>query len=270
MKTIMISLSLLSNIMPNTAAKIYAYLFQSPRRNNKSRSGTTDSRNYSVKVHNGIAYHCWNESGDKTILFMHGWEGHSHNFKPIILKLVDSGYRVVSIDGPGHGRSQGSRANPFLFAKTIQEAALFFGGPYALVGHSMGAVSAAYIASLKVVQPSKLILVAAPANLEGVLSRFCQFVGMSKKSSYFFFNEMKKQTGHAAQEVNPVRLGEGLSDIEGLILHCRDDKEVPYNDSLELSKYWKNGSLITLEYLGHRRILKDDSVNETIYNFINV
>ncbi len=48
--------------------------------------------------------------------------------------------------------------------------------------------------------------------------------------------------------------------IEGLVVHDRADREVPFEHGLELSRNWPGAELFTIEGLGHRRILKAPEV----------
>ncbi|MDH5778677.1 MAG: hypothetical protein OEZ33_10720, partial [Gammaproteobacteria bacterium] len=47
-----------------------------------------------------------------------------------------------------------------------------------------------------------------------------------------------------------------------------DDKEVPYELSEGLAAAWPDAQLHLTEKLGHRRILRSDSVLNTVVNFI--
>ena len=47
-----------------------------------------------------------------------------------------------------------------------------------------------------------------------------------------------------------------------LVIHCRDDLEVPVADGRAISQVWPGASLVETNGLGHRRILRDgDSVS---------
>lgn len=73
-----------------------------------------------------------------TVLLMHGWEGRPTQFAALIETLVQAGHTVVSLEGPGHGRSPGEQANVVLFARALLEAAAELPPLRAVIGHSMG------------------------------------------------------------------------------------------------------------------------------------
>lgn len=76
-----------------------------------------------------------------TVLLMHGWEGRPTQFAALIETLVQAGHTVVSLEGPGHGRSPGEQANVVLFARALLEAAAELPPLRAVIGHSMGGAS---------------------------------------------------------------------------------------------------------------------------------
>jgi pimeloyl-ACP methyl ester carboxylesterase len=54
---------------------------------------------------------------------------------------------------------------------------------------------------------------------------------------------------------------------ELLVVHDRDDREVPYEDGEETASRWPGARLVTTTGLGHRRILGDRDVVETVAAF---
>jgi hypothetical protein len=64
---------------------------------------------------------------------------------------------------------------------------------------------------------------------------------------------------------NPANLFKEINS-EILIVHDIHDPTIPYIDSKELSNEFQNVSLHTTEGLGHKRILTDESVVDSIVN----
>ena len=44
-----------------------------------------------------------------------------------------------------------------------------------------------------------------------------------------------------------------------LLLHDREDEEIPYAESEEIAATWPGARLVTTSGLGHRKILKDEA-----------
>jgi pimeloyl-ACP methyl ester carboxylesterase len=80
--------------------------------------------------------------GSKTIVFVHGWTCDATSWAGQVSALAE-GYRVVTLDLPGHGRSEAPAQADFsmdLFAKAVEAVRAEVGADkVVLVGHSMGA-----------------------------------------------------------------------------------------------------------------------------------
>ena len=56
--------------------------------------------------------------------------------------------------------------------------------------------------------------------------------------------------------------------LPGLIIHCKDDQDTPFEAAQEIHQNWKNSTLVFTKKLGHRRILKDKEFAQTIIDFL--
>ena len=56
--------------------------------------------------------------------------------------------------------------------------------------------------------------------------------------------------------------------VPALIVHDRDDREVPFHDAERLTARWPGAHFYPTEGLGHRRILKDDDVIRRAVEFV--
>jgi pimeloyl-ACP methyl ester carboxylesterase len=81
-------------------------------------------------------------NGPKTIVFVHGWTCDASSWDGQVPEFA-KGYRVVTLDLPGHGQSEAPGADAFsmkLFADAVEAVRAEVGaGKIVLVGHSMGA-----------------------------------------------------------------------------------------------------------------------------------
>lgn len=103
-------------------------------------------------------------SGKNTIVLLHGWGDSRQTFEFLEKELVNT-YTVISLDLPGFGKSQApdtawdladyaSIVSKFLQKLNIREV-------YALVGHSNGGALAIFASGTGVINPDKLVLIAA-------------------------------------------------------------------------------------------------------------
>lgn len=107
------------------------------------------------------------------IILIHGAWGNASGWARIVPLLTAAGHRVEALDLPGHGRSPvppNSVGQPEYVAAV--EAALLAGPPAMLVGHSMGGIVIAQVASRQPKHVTACVFVAAllPRDGEGLLS----------------------------------------------------------------------------------------------------
>ncbi|WP_051038907.1 hypothetical protein [Chamaesiphon minutus] len=57
--------------------------------------------------------------------------------------------------------------------------------------------------------------------------------------------------------------------IPAILFHDRRDREVAFEESLHVSQIWATARLIETSGLGHRRILRDESVIAQTVDFMN-
>ena len=58
--------------------------------------------------------------------------------------------------------------------------------------------------------------------------------------------------------------------IPMLLVHDRDDLEIPFEHALKIQQTLRNAELIATSGLGHRRILKDPAVIDQISRFAHL
>lgn len=102
-------------------------------------------------------------SGEKTILFLHGWADPSETFNKLIAELGNA-YSIVTIDLAGFGHSQHPH-KPWdvpdysnYVAKFIKKLNI---EPYAVIGHSNGGAIAMNSVASRLIKPMRLILLAS-------------------------------------------------------------------------------------------------------------
>jgi len=102
-----------------------------------AKTQTIAFENYQIQ-----AYH-WGEA-DKKILIVHGWEGMSADFKGIITELTNSGFSVMAIDLPAHGKSSGKHTHLPMIIRLIEKLIAEHGPFYGIVSHSLGAAASSF------------------------------------------------------------------------------------------------------------------------------
>lgn len=218
-------------------------------------------RRFQVQV-DGKTVQCWQLGHGPGILFVHGWNGRGIQFHPFFNQLTSAGYSAVIFDAPAHGESQGRITNGFEIAETVRELLsqnheLDIQG---IVAHSLGA-SAVIMALSRLDYCPDAVLIAPALKLKEILYDTFDHHGIPKLVYQSMIAEIEVALGYYLNRDNPHLL---VKDIKSklLIVHDREDRTVPYEDSKEVSNKCSNVTLHTTEGLGHKRVLGDRSVVE--------
>lgn len=207
------------------------------------------------------------------VLVTHGWRSRTEFMRAPVEALLAAGYRVYALDFPGHGASSGRRLDLKLAVEAIKAASDWFGPFLAIVGHSFGgavAISAAAgsIRGIAPVATARIVTIASPSVLGDIFAGFGDVVGLGPRSQAAMNAQVEPIAGHPLQD---YRSGQLLArmPIETLVIHAHDDREVgPHHAELVA----RAGSHVTLEWhdgLGHRRILADAGVTQSLVRFVS-
>lgn len=207
-----------------------------------------------------------------TVLVIHGWRSRTEYMRALIEGFRKDGYRVASLDLPGHGQSLGRRLNMVNAVEATRVAADWFGPFKAIVGHSFGgAVAANAIAgSIKGIQPvaaERLVLVAAPSSLPAIFADFSRMLNIGPRSQIAMADRVEKLAGRPLHEFTGDRQL-AQRPVPTLVIHAPDDREVSADHA---TRYAGAGDHVRLHWaggLGHRRILADKGVVERAVGFI--
>ena len=207
-----------------------------------------------------------------TVLVVHGWRSRTEYMRALIEGYRNAGYRVASLDLPGHGQSLGRRLNMVNAVEAVKVAGEWFGPFKAIVGHSFGgAVAANAVAgSVKGVQPvsaERLVLIAAPSSLPAIFADFSRMLNVGPRSQISMADQVKRLSGRPLNEFTGDRqLAE--APVPTLVIHAPDDREVPADHARRYAGAGSHVRLHWAEGLGHRRILADKGVVERAVGFV--
>jgi pimeloyl-ACP methyl ester carboxylesterase len=201
-----------------------------------------------------------------TVLLVHGWAGHRAQMAAMVAPLTAAGFRVVAADMPAHGDSSGKLSSVIHFSNALQELAARFGPLRGLVAHSFGAAAATHALAngLKV---DRVVFIAPPARFDSFWNRFQDALGMSVSVRRRLTADAEAWLGNRFDEVAPITLAPRMT-APLLILHDAGDREVAFEEGLELASKWPGAALHRTEQLGHLRILRDPSSLATAVAFL--
>lgn len=218
------------------------------------------------KIQNRIAAFEWGSPDKPVVLLVHGWSGRGTQMAAFAKPLTESGYRVVAVDGPAHGDSDGQLTHVGDFAQFMIDIQKDLGPFRAVIAHSFGAGCSVLSASrgLKV---EKLVIVAGPSRYERVVQFYLDAIKISERSRKYFLESLANRVKLPVSEMNVGVIGRTLN-LPALIVHDKEDKEVPIIAAEDIKRNWPHAELIVTTGLGHRRILKDPIVVDAVKNFI--
>jgi pimeloyl-ACP methyl ester carboxylesterase len=272
----------LGEIAPDLLAGMAEHLFTTPKRipapprerahvRAAHHSRQTTSVGTLALSHWSAAELPWERPAAQTVLLLHGWQGRGSQLYAFIDPLLQAGYDVVAIDGPGHGRSTGGRADVGTFSIALREVAraLANTGPAvtAVVAHSMGAGAAALAVADGLVVDAA-VLIAPPRSVATVTDDFSTALGLSDKTEQAFKKRLQDRFHPYLWDRVAIDARVAGVSARALIVHDVDDVEVPFARGSAVAAAWPGATLLPTCGLGHRRILRDDAVVEAAVDFI--
>ncbi|AZN99859.1 alpha/beta fold hydrolase [Mesorhizobium sp. M9A.F.Ca.ET.002.03.1.2] len=236
-----------------------------------------EARHHRLKTKNGcVMVHEFRPEPGRvaagTVLVIHGWRSRTEYMRTLIEGYRDAGYKVVSLDLPGHGQSQGRRLTLVSAVEAARLAGEWFGPFVATVGHSFGGAVAAnaVVGSVKNIPPlaaGRLVLIAAPSSLPAIFNDFSRMLGVGPRSQAAMADRVERIAGRPLHEFTGDRQL-ASTPVPTLVIHAPDDREVSADHARlyagagdHVRLYWADG-------LGHRRILADKGVVERAVGFV--
>ncbi|WP_333876140.1 alpha/beta fold hydrolase [Flavobacterium sp.] len=270
-KPILVTTSILKRISPQLTTRFAARLFttpikhKTPKREWHMENNSLTTSLLIPKLNKKIRVYCYGES-KKRVLLVHGWSGRGTQLVKIADMLVNMGYQTVSFDAPAHGKSEGKTTIMTEFIASILELEKQFGPFEFAVGHSLGGMSILN-AIRQNLQVKKAVIIGSGDVILDILEDFVKklklpvnYAGLLKAHFEKKFGEpMENYAAHlAAKEVK----------IPVLIIHDKNDHEVDIKAAYNIHKYLENSKLIITEQLGHRKILGNEKVIDSIKEYL--
>ncbi len=258
----------IGRVAPEVAARWAEGLFCRPPRHeprSRDREFLATGRRYTlVKGEQEIA--AWEWGNGPLVLLLHGWGSRAGRFSTIGPALVEAGFRVVAHDAPAHGLSSGTQAALPLFAESLRTVGAHFGPAAAVVGHSLGG-AAAVLALGDGLRAERAALISAPSNVEVFSHRFARFFGLPARVRELMQRNLEHRFQMAWADVHSDRIARRLAQ-PALILHDRDDTDVPVADAYAITAAWPGARLVVTKGLGHRGVLRSSEVAHHLLEFL--
>ncbi len=207
-------------------------------------------------------------SGNHTILLIHGWNGRSSQMGAFGLALADLGYCAVAVDLPGHGKTPGSKTNMYDMAMAIEAVAQSYENVRGIITHSFGAFPVAWLLR-EGLSVDRIVCIAAPSNMAYLMDKFCEAMHISSLVQEKLRQLVEKKFGREVWNDVSADYNMAKLIVPGLIIHDKDDPDVPCAHAQILANAWSGSQLYLTTGLGHRKILRDPIVIKKAIDYVS-
>jgi pimeloyl-ACP methyl ester carboxylesterase len=211
-----------------------------------------------------VAVYRW--GAGPVIVFVHGWSGRATQVAAFVEPLSVAGYCVIAFDAPAHGKTPGSRTNILEFAAALQVIAANHGPLHGVIAHSFGGMALAY-ALQQGVDAGRVVCLGSPARLEFLVDRFARMLTLPDPVLTDLRRRLEKRFTANVWESMSTDSNARTLTMPALIVHDRDDREVPWRQGKMIAAAWPAAQWLATRGLGHRRILRDAATVKAVVDF---
>jgi pimeloyl-ACP methyl ester carboxylesterase len=214
----------------------------------------------------GIPVTVYRWGAGPVIVFVHGWSGRATQVAAFVEPLTTAGYCVIAFDAPAHGKTPGRRTNILEFVAALQAIAAAYGPLYGAITHSFGGMVLAY-GLHKGVEAGRVVCLSSPARLEFLVERFARMLTLPDPVVADLSRRLEKRFTADVWETLSTDSNARTLTMPALIVHDRDDREVPWRQGKMIAAAWPGAQWLATRGLGHRRILHDAATVKTVVDF---
>lgn len=269
LRALKLSFQGLHALSPGLALRLAERLFSLPRRHRApepERAALREGRAFHFHSRGlRLRGHIWGEG--PAVALLHGWEGRGTQLHAFIRPLIQAGFSAVTFDQPGHGASRGLRAGPVEWSRALGAFVDEIGPIHGLVAHSLGAAGVAIAMDQGLLKVPRAVFLSPPAEPDPFYGQLLAMMGFPEHEHPAAFESYGARIGIPWDRLRLRSLARRLSGPL-LVIHDRDDREVPWTSGAEVASAWPSARLLVTEGLGHRRILRDAAVIEQAVTFL--
>jgi pimeloyl-ACP methyl ester carboxylesterase len=206
-----------------------------------------------------LAVRLWGEG--ETILLVHGWAANQTDMFGFVPEIIARGLRAVTVDLPAHGESSGEIAGLEELGQGILVIGKQLGHLKGVIAHSVGG-AATQLAIVNGLDVERAVMLASPEDYELGVRQFGELKGFSQQETAQMMEVLKEMNVRLQ-----IRSADLVPEIKvpALIVHSKDDPVVPVSTAQNLCKYWRDSTILEVDGMKHRGLLKDPRViRETV------
>jgi esterase/lipase len=206
-------------------------------------------------------------NGSQKILLIHGWASHSFRWKATIEHLLENDFTVYAFDAPAHGLSSGKMLHLILYSQIIDLFMQHNNEIENIISHSIGGFALVYwLYQHPKNNIKKAVIMGAPGEADDFFNFYKDSLGLTDKTLKIVTNQFIKAIGHEPSYFSASQFATNLQ-VQGLIIHDKEDKDTSFENSLKLHSTWKNSTLKLTQGLGHS--LKSKGLLADMVKFIS-
>ena len=270
-KTILVTAKILEAMSPKLAVKFATKFFVTPIKHKlPKREIEMDANSIQEKFSiqsigkEIVVYKYGTES--KKVLLVHGWSGRGTQLVKIADEILKMGYSTISFDAPAHGKSAGKTSNMTDFIAAVMELEEKHGPFEVAIGHSLGGMTILN-AIKKGLKVKKAVVIGSGDIVKDIMDDFVEKLGMNIAISKKIMASFEKKIGETMESFSAYIAAREIQ-IPVLVIHDKDDEDVPVKAAHHIFENLKNGELLLTGELGHRKILGDTKVIKKIVAFL--
>ena len=138
--------------------------------------------------------------------------------------------------------------------------------PHAVVAHSLAANAAAHAAS-RGLATGRLVLLAPPASPHEYTRLFAQVFGLTERTRAAMQRRIEAREGILMRQFEPPAVGPRIT-LPTLVVHDRGDRINRFADGEAYRDHIPGATLLATEGLGHRKILQQVEVLQSVVDFV--
>jgi pimeloyl-ACP methyl ester carboxylesterase len=199
------------------------------------------------------------------VLLVHGWNGAAADWQALAEALVADGFSVIALDLPAHGASPGRMSSLPRFVRGVLEASRRHGPFDVWIAHSMGA-AAALAALARGAHARRLILLGGLVDPAGALRFFARGFGLNAAATQAYLARIEHTEQMPLADVDGLRNARAVH-TPTLVVHDEEDRVIPIEHGRNLAAALPEARLLQTNGLGHRRILNDNMIVQSVVAF---
>ncbi len=214
-----------------------------------------------------LSLYSWGQPGEK-VLLLHGWGGSPFDFKHMIAALVTAGYEVVAFDAPAHGASEGKKTNLMQWMHILEQLLQRTGPVHAVIGHSLGGLSAALTLVHTQASVPRLAMISAAVSAPVFFNETFQLFRIPQKVMPRVQQLIIKRLKSDLQQLDLFRHINQIRADRILVAYDENDHLVKKEQISSFLQQYPAIQSLKIRGEGHFRIMKNESVINRVLEFL--